>query len=97
MKLPENVNPLEFVRHAKLQGVKITSRYNGVCLNMVKNKPYWFVRYQARGKFKYIGRFEFTIKGEIEARNAYLNYLQSIGIEERYKVKKTRKCQKQKK
>lgn len=95
MLLPENVQPIEFWKQAKQKGIKITSRFNGVCFSLTYKKlPCWLVRYQAHGKFKYIGRYEFSIYGEVLARKAYLDYLESIGVEERYKLKKTSKLKK---
>lgn len=68
MTIPEHINFTTFYWQAKKQGVKIQSRYKGVCV-MDSNKAYlWWV---ARFKNKYLGHFPFTAKGEQEAAKAY--------------------------
>jgi hypothetical protein len=89
MLLPEGVNPIHFFDQAKSKGIKITSRFNGVSIK-IKNKkwPCWQARYQKKDAYKFIGLFDFSISGELEARKAYLDYLQLIGEEERYTIKR---------
>jgi hypothetical protein len=84
--IPEGTNQYTFYNECKQQGMSVRSRYAGVCLNETKGYPYWM----ARHKGQYIGRFPLTEEGEQRARQAYVKFLESNNIEERYFSKRTR-------
>ena len=72
MKIPDGVNHKTFWEAAKKKGIKISSKYTGVYLNVNTNgSPSWMARTQAKGKFK-CRRFELSECGEIEASKFYL-------------------------
>lgn len=91
MKIPIGVNYLSFWKQTKEKGIRITSRFLGVTFNLNGGKPNWMARCQVKGRWKFLGRFEFTYEGEKKANQAYEKYLQEQSIEPRYSAKKSYK------
>ena len=73
MKIPNNVSHKDFWEAAKTKGIKISSKYVGVYLNISqRGGPSWMARVQgSNGKLLCFKRFPFTEKGEIDAANFY--------------------------
>lgn len=89
MVVPSGVNHYTFYKQAKAQGVKISSRYMGVTFNgNVHGNISWMARYQGEGINKFLGRFPFTEKGELEAHRKYQNFITNNNIPQRFKEKR---------
>ncbi len=74
MKIPIGVSHRVFWEEAKKKGVKISSKYTGVYLNINSNgSPSWMARVQEKDNKSY-KRFEFTEDGEIEASKYYIRH-----------------------
>lgn len=72
MKLPKNIDPIEFYNAAKKQGIKIQSRFNHIYAYKGVRMPIrWCaeIRRQKNNKKVTILKefFPFTIEGELEA------------------------------
>ena len=75
MKIPNGVCHRTFWEAAKAKGIKLSSKFTGVYLNLNTNgSPSWMARVQAKGKWKF-KRFEFSEKGEIEASKFYSRHV----------------------
>lgn len=89
MTIPEGVNHMEFFSVAKTKGIKIQSKFRGVCLNLYRSgAPCWMCRYQSGGKLLFYKRFPFTEQGDKEAGHAYSSYLKENNITERTSKKR---------
>jgi len=91
MIIPLGVDHSNFLYWAIDNKIRVTSKYQGVYLHGIDNKPGWMARYQGKIKSKYLGKFPLTEEGEKQASKMYLNYLNTIGMKPRYKKKKERK------
>jgi hypothetical protein len=90
MQIPSGVKHWDFYKAAKSKGIRISSRFQGVCVNEhgTPRKASWIARYQGGGKSVLIGRFPFSEEGEERARQAYLQYLEKNGLKERFAEKR---------
>lgn len=92
MLLPEGIsNNFKFLLECKSKGIKITSRFRGVCQNWYNNdksNPCWLARYTKERKCIFYVRKPFTIEGEIQARLSLVRFMKENNIEERFSVKR---------
>jgi len=88
MKIPIGSNYLTVYKQYKEHGIKITSHFTGVVFNLNSGKPTWMARCQVKGKWCFLGRFEFSFEGEKKAADVYISYLKTQDLKPRYKAKR---------
>ncbi len=75
MKVPSNVNYLEFYHKCHEKGIKIQSNFQGVVFHLAYGKrPTWKVQFQKDYKYIFLGSFPFTAEGEEAAGKAYKEF-----------------------
>lgn len=77
MIIPNGVDYKEFLKQATEKGIKIRSRYVGVCFNINGGKPCWLARIQTKNKLLFSKRFPFTEQGEKQASLAYTTRIEN--------------------
>lgn len=87
MFIPDGVNHLEFYRQAQKKGIKVSSRFIGVAVNVNHGKHHWWARLQVNGKTIMFKRFPFTEQGERDAARQYQSFLASRDIAPRKIIK----------
>ncbi|HEX8315962.1 MAG TPA: hypothetical protein VF609_13265 [Flavisolibacter sp.] len=93
---PVNSDFTSFAIHCWKQGIKVQSRYQGVyckrAVKMYKGRVasftiLWCAKYERDG-IRFVKHFPFTKQGEINAHNAYEEFLDKNNLQKQYQVRR---------